>query len=225
MAGTVRAIEMREIWPFLLAWQMGRNLRGRPLLTVGIVASILIFVIHPSLGLILLLLIHAWRCHCALLRYILEKTMYLCASIELWVMGVADAPIGFVFLSFFWHMVIFWNYGMISHQQQKKLPWKKNENGFIKHSDNAFPQDELPSLAKPSALSFAETQLEIFYHHQGVLLLHLITTVMLIPSLVAFVQVQQLSTLFPLSSIGYPGVSVFSSDISINAKVCTICRE
>ncbi|CAM6043491.1 unnamed protein product [Sphagnum compactum] len=136
---------------------MGRNLRGRPLLTVGIVASILIFVIHPSLGLILLLLIHAWRCHCALLRYILEKTMYLCASIEL-------------------------------HQQQKKLPRKKNENGFIKHSDNAFPQDELPSLAKPSALSFAETQLETFNHHQGVLLLHLITTVMLIPSLVAFVQ-------------------------------------
>jgi hypothetical protein len=121
--------------------------------------------------------------------------------------------------------VIFWDYGVISHQQQKKLPWKKNENGFIKHSDNAFPQDELPSLAKPSALSFAETQLEIFYHHQGVLLLHLITTVMLIPSLVAFVQVQQLSTLFPLSSIGYPGVSVFSSDISINAKFCTICRE
>jgi glycosylphosphatidylinositol deacylase len=78
---------------------------------------------------------------------------------------------------------------VLSHQQQKELPWKtKNENGFMQQLDDGLPLGELPSWTKPSALSLGETKLEIFYHHQGVLVLHLIATIMLIPSLVAFVK-------------------------------------
>ncbi|KAH9562192.1 hypothetical protein CY35_05G059400 [Sphagnum magellanicum] len=123
--------------------QMVRIWKTRPSVTVGIAASILISIVHPSLGLILLLSLHAWRCHFAL----------------------------------------------VSHQQQKELPWKtKNENGFMQQLDDGLPLGELPSWTKPSALSLGETKLEIFYHHQGVLLLHLIATIMFIPSLVAFVK-------------------------------------
>lgn len=51
--------------------------------------------------------------------------------------------------------------------------------------------------AKPSAMTFGETQLEIFHQRQGLLLLHFITTVMLTPSLVAWVQVGP----FPFSQV------------------------
>lgn len=67
--------------------------------------------------------------------------------------------------------------------------------------DDGLPLGELPSWTKPSELSFGETKLEIFYHHQGVLLLHLIATIMLIPSLVAFVKVHHPSMCFTLSSL------------------------
>jgi hypothetical protein len=97
-----------------------------------------------------------------------------------------------------------WDLGLwvLSHQQQKELPWKtKNENGFMQQLDDGLPLGELPSWTKPSALSLGETKLEIFYHHQGVLLLHLIATIMLIPSLVAFVKVHHPSMCFTLSSL------------------------
>jgi hypothetical protein len=91
---------------------------------------------------------------------------------------------------------------VLSHQQQKELPWKtKNENGFMQQLDDGLPLGELPSWTKPSALSSGETKLEIFYHHQGVLVLHLIATIMLIPSLVAFVKVHHPSMCFTLSSL------------------------
>jgi hypothetical protein len=51
--------------------------------------------------------------------------------------------------------------------------------------------------AEPSAMTFGETQLEIFHQRQVIMLLHIITTVMLAPSLIAWVQVGP----FPFSQV------------------------
>lgn len=41
-------------------------LRGRPTLTVAVIVTVLIAFLHPALGLIVLILAHAWCCHTAL---------------------------------------------------------------------------------------------------------------------------------------------------------------
>ena len=47
----------------------------------------------------------------------------------------------------------------------------------------------LPSDNKTLAFSVGESHVEIFYHQQGLLMLHLVVMIMLVPSLVAWIQV------------------------------------
>ena len=47
----------------------------------------------------------------------------------------------------------------------------------------------LPSDNKSMAFSDGESHVEIFYHQQGLLMLHLVVMIMLVPSLVAWIQV------------------------------------
>ncbi|XP_024528955.1 GPI inositol-deacylase [Selaginella moellendorffii] len=49
--------------------QMVRKVRAVPRLTTGIVATVLVFFVHPVLGLSVLLLAHTWSCHLALCSY------------------------------------------------------------------------------------------------------------------------------------------------------------
>lgn len=49
--------------------------------------------------------------------------------------------------------------------------------------------DENNSHSPNSTRSFAETQLEIFHHRHGLLILHLLAALMFVPSLVAWIQV------------------------------------
>jgi hypothetical protein len=43
-----------------------KKFKAKPLFTVVVGATVLVFLVHPSLGLILLLLVHTWSCHSAL---------------------------------------------------------------------------------------------------------------------------------------------------------------
>lgn len=52
-----------------------------------------------------------------------------------------------------------------------------------------LPQDENNCNSPDSARSFGETQLEIFHHRHGLLVLHLLATIMFVPSMIAWVQV------------------------------------
>jgi len=47
-----------------------RRLRGRPTLTVAVIVTALIAFLHPALGLIVLILSHAWCCHTALCSFL-----------------------------------------------------------------------------------------------------------------------------------------------------------
>lgn len=49
--------------------QVMKKLRARPILAVMAGTTLLVIFVHPSIGLIVLLLVHAWNCYTALNRY------------------------------------------------------------------------------------------------------------------------------------------------------------
>lgn len=53
--------------------QMVRKLRGWPMTTVGVGIATAVFFGHSSLGLVVLLSVHAWRCFSALIWYSLKS--------------------------------------------------------------------------------------------------------------------------------------------------------
>lgn len=137
------------------SFQVVRRLRGRPTLTVAVIVTALIAFLHPALGLIVLILSHAWCCHTALCSFL--------------------AP------------------SFRSHQHRKG-EWQNS-----KFKADIFPQadssmttgvklEDNHSPSPDSAISFGETQLEAFSYQQGMFLLHLAATAMLIPSFVAWGQ-------------------------------------
>ncbi|KAH9329928.1 hypothetical protein KI387_002036, partial [Taxus chinensis] len=138
----------------LSSFQVVRMLRGRPPLTVGVIAAVLISFLHPALGMIVLLLSHVWHCHTALCSF-------LAASFR-------------------------------SHPHTKG-DWQNSKlkaNMFPQQADRVMMDGfEMEGNHSPnSANSFGDTQLEAFNYQQGMLLLHLAATTMLVPSLVAWGQ-------------------------------------
>ncbi|KAG0570658.1 hypothetical protein KC19_6G178400 [Ceratodon purpureus] len=116
----------------LLNIQIIRKLRPWPMSTLGVGIAILVLFGHPSLGLVVLLSLHAWRC--------------------------------------------FW--ALVSIRQQPSA------TSIVKKEDRPL----LPSDNKSMAFSDGESHVEIFYHQQGLLMLHLVVMIMLVPSLVAWIQ-------------------------------------
>lgn len=85
-----------------------------------------------------------------------------------------------------------------SHARRKELSDYIDEgNGGIekfqiKHEgelNQSYPLDESYSSSPNLAKSFSDTQLEIFHHRHGILILHLVAALMFFPSLVAWFQV------------------------------------
>lgn len=56
-------------------------------------------------------------------------------------------------------------------------------------TNKSWPADEHSSSSPDSAKSYGDTQLEIFHHQHGLLILHLMSMLMFVPSLVAWFQV------------------------------------
>lgn len=127
-----------------------KKLKSRPLLAMAAGITVLLVFVHSSIGLIVLLLVHAWNCQTALCR----------------------------------------------HRLQKTLKWS------AKKEDRIEPQlgktttlgDELKT---PAALTYGENHLETYRYRQGLLLLHLLSAVMLGPSLAAWVQRSGLQSALP----------------------------
>ncbi|XP_050234026.1 uncharacterized protein LOC126682404 isoform X2 [Mercurialis annua] len=67
-------------------------------------------------------------------------------------------------------------------------------NGVFNHNT---PLEENSSTSPNSSKSFGDTQLEIFHHRHGLLILHLLATLMFVPSLVAWLQRIGLGHSFP----------------------------
>ncbi|KAL3677735.1 hypothetical protein R1sor_020691 [Riccia sorocarpa] len=177
--------------------QVFRAVRAKPGFTVPVVATVLVFFVHPALGLIVLLLAHAWSCHGAL----------------------------------------------CSHRQQQKTSPRppKRVNSPGKSVDGWRGQVDVSINPEPTPLNFGETQLEIFHQRQGLLLLHLLATILFMPSLVAWIQRAEMVrtlpsfidsflcfglilhglyssndiSIYPLSKIRLPGLSLNHAGLSL----------
>lgn len=88
-----------------------------------------------------------------------------------------------------------------SHAQQKEVFDYKNDGSggseqltytFDGRFDQNLPLKESCSNSPNLSKSYAETQLEIFNHRHGLLVLHLLATLMFSPSLAAWLQVCKL---------------------------------
>ncbi|KAK3019412.1 hypothetical protein RJ639_004662, partial [Escallonia herrerae] len=78
-----------------------------------------------------------------------------------------------------------------SHARNKEVHDFGSEQSIFMCDDGVnkgFPVDENCSSTPDSARSYSETQLEIFHHRHGLLILHFLATVMFVPSLVAWLQ-------------------------------------
>jgi glycosylphosphatidylinositol deacylase len=85
-----------------------------------------------------------------------------------------------------------------SHAQRKELFGYKNKGNdgseqftskFDGRSDQRLPLEERSSNSLDSSKSFGDTQLEMFHHRHGMLVLHFVAALMFVPSLVAWLQV------------------------------------
>lgn len=97
---------------------------------------------------------------------------------------------------------MFWNSFLTasfrSHAQRKELYDCKDRGNEGSQEDEAkhegllnqnFIAAENSSSSANSTESFGDTQLEIFHHRHGLLILHLLAAMMFVPSLVAWLQV------------------------------------
>ncbi|CAK9169575.1 unnamed protein product, partial [Ilex paraguariensis] len=143
-------------------------IRVKPFLVTSLVAITLVCLVHPALGLFILLLCQALCCHNAL-------SSFLTASFR-------------------------------SHARNKELFDSRNEDDqsskqlVLKYDggvNKQFPVDENSSSSPDSARSYEDTQLEIFHHCHGLLVLHLLAALMFVPSFVAWLQRIGIGQSFP----------------------------
>ncbi|KAL9157438.1 hypothetical protein ABFS82_08G005700 [Erythranthe guttata] len=137
--------------------QVIRILRVNHLIITSLVAIALVCLVHPALGLFVLLLSHALHCHSALCSFFM-------ASFR-------------------------------SHVQTSEF-YESGNNGDSDTS-NLSPIKETCTGSPESTRSYGETQLEIFHHHHGLLVLHLLAALMFVPSLVAWLQRIGIGQSFP----------------------------
>ncbi|KAI3716595.1 hypothetical protein L1987_67578 [Smallanthus sonchifolius] len=73
----------------------------------------------------------------------------------------------------------------------------KSSNFKNDESEEGLPVDENSSGSPDSARSYGDTQLEIFHHRHGLLILHLLSLLMFLPSLVAWLERLSMGHKFP----------------------------
>ncbi|XP_049382837.1 uncharacterized protein LOC125847215 isoform X1 [Solanum stenotomum] len=148
-----------SLFTAFLSSKVVRIMRFNPLFDMTLVSLTLVCFAHPALGLLLLVISHAVCCHNSL-------SSFLMASFH-------------------------------SHTQTKELieSGNRRQSGseqFIPQYDGEInsdvPQKESNSSSPDSVKSYGDTQLEIFNHRHGLLVLHLLAMLMFVPSLIAWIQ-------------------------------------
>ncbi|XP_004304699.1 PREDICTED: uncharacterized protein LOC101294782 [Fragaria vesca subsp. vesca] len=137
------------------SWKVLRVIRANPLLVTALAAITLACLVHPALGLLVVLFYHALCCHTALCSYLTASFRSHARRHE----------------SF--------DYKKDGNDGSDKLIFKRD--GL---SNQNFPSEDTCSNSPDSSKSFGETQLEIFHHRHGLFILHLIAALMFGPSFV-----------------------------------------
>ncbi|CAL5080567.1 unnamed protein product [Urochloa decumbens] len=132
---------LRRFFTFSFSLQSLKMLKNNPNIIVALATLPLVCLVHPAIGLALLLLSHTFHAH-----------SNLCS-----------------FLSASFRSIT-----------QKKDFYKSKSDGL----QQLLPLDDSPTAPK----SFTDSQLELFDCRHGIMILHLLTTLMFVPSLVAWLQ-------------------------------------
>ncbi|KAI9120798.1 hypothetical protein K1719_007831 [Acacia pycnantha] len=149
------------------SFKLVRILRAKPVLATTLAAIILACLVHPALGLIILLFSHAVCCHNALCSFLTA----LCRS----------------------------------HAQNESYDCKSEDyNGpdqvkfkFDASLNRTFHSGDDCSNSPDSSKSFGDTQLDLFHHRHGLLILHFVAATMFAPSLAAWLQRLGMGESFP----------------------------
>ncbi|KAL5797115.1 hypothetical protein ACOSQ2_001935 [Xanthoceras sorbifolium] len=172
-----------------------RVVRVNPLLVRALAAITLACFVHPALGLFILPLSHAMCCYNSLCSF-------LTAS----------------FRSFAWRKE-FLEFNSDGKDESKQFAYTRerrvNQNSPLKCNSSDSPD---------STKSFGDTQLEIFHHRHGLLILDLLAVIMFLPSLVAWLQRIRIGHSFPwfldsALSIGVILHGVIISKLEFNSLV------
>ncbi|XP_030447515.2 GPI inositol-deacylase isoform X1 [Syzygium oleosum] len=127
-------------------------------LVIATVASTFVCLVHPALGLFILVLLHAFCCNSALCSFFTASFRSHTRGMDFseYKKDVSDRPSHFSVDS--------------DH---------KSGDSFLGDNYSSSPE---------SARSFADTQLDFFHHRHGLLMLHLLAALMFVPSLAAWWQ-------------------------------------
>ncbi|KAL8137355.1 hypothetical protein V2J09_003356 [Rumex salicifolius] len=134
-------------------------LRLNPLLVTALAATLVVCLVHPALGLSILLLFHVICCHNALCSYLSASFRSLTQKKE--------------------------SLGSRSNEMDAAEQYALHRDGGIK---NPSSSEQNGSNCPEPANSFSDMQLEIFYHRHGLLILHFLAAMMFGPSLLAWFQ-------------------------------------
>ncbi|XP_035816400.1 uncharacterized protein [Zea mays] len=135
------------------SFQSVKMLRNNPNIIVAVATLPLVCLVHPAIGLGLLLLSHAFHAHSNLCSFLAASFRSITQKKDLYKSKMGD---GSVLLS------------------------KSKSDGL----QQLLPMDDSPTASK----SFTDSQLELFDYRHGVMILHLLSTLMFVPSLVAWLQ-------------------------------------
>ncbi|KAI7753649.1 hypothetical protein M8C21_010167, partial [Ambrosia artemisiifolia] len=130
-----------------------RVINANPSLATSLLAIALVCLVHPALGLLILVLSHVLCCHHALCSYFTASSKGRTENL----------------------------YGFGNGEKSSSFKYDKSEEGLPVDENNSSPD---------SARSYGDTQLEIYHHRHGLLILHLLSLLMFLPSLVAWLEVQ-----------------------------------
>ncbi|XP_044466690.1 uncharacterized protein LOC123196684 isoform X2 [Mangifera indica] len=134
-------------------------LRVHPLIVTTLAAITLVCIVHPALGLFVLLMFHFLCCHNS-----------LCSSLTA------------SFHSNVWRTELF-DYTSDSNGGSRQFA--SSRDGRFNHD---LPSEKNNYDSPDPTKSYSDTQLEIFHHQHGLLILHLLATLMFVPSLIARLQ-------------------------------------
>ncbi|XP_050913239.1 GPI inositol-deacylase isoform X1 [Lathyrus oleraceus] len=143
----------------LFSLKVIRVLRTNPVLVTAITAVTLACLVHPSFGLLILLVAHFFCCHNALCSSFLTAS---CRSHE------QNSE------------TVDCNSDEYKVSERQKYNFDGSFNKTFLSEDN--------SNSPGSSKSFGEAQLDVFHHRHGLLVLHLLATLMFAPSVVAWLQ-------------------------------------
>ncbi|KAG9448528.1 hypothetical protein H6P81_008493 [Aristolochia fimbriata] len=156
-----------NLFAVITSLKVFRVLRGNPNLVVVVLSACLVSFVHPSIGLIVLILSHAATCQSTL-------SSFMAASFRSYVQRKEA-------------------YDSNSRSEISRLSRPKSDEAF----NPLLPLDENGSNSPNSTRSFGESQLEIFNYRHGLLTLHILAVLMFVPSLVAWLQRIGMGQSFP----------------------------